>query len=83
MSDNAMHSHDKDYRCERCGMWVETHIEHECDPSICYGCNGTGKMWKRGWVRCDRCLGQKDENTGDGKTNYDWKPPEENTPVPV
>lgn len=58
------HNTKADYRCEDCGMEVRSFIIHECDPSICRNCHGTGTIYAgrehRLWVgyrECEKCEG--------------------------
>jgi len=55
---------EKDYICGRCRMEVRAFIRHECDPSICSNCEGTGWHFvgREGneWVgsrKCQPCAG--------------------------
>lgn len=65
------HVRKNDYLCPRCKVMVMTYIPHECDPSICFFCNGYGIDWKGD--TCEDCKGS-------GKTI--WKPDiDEGVPV--
>lgn len=63
------HLRSPDVMCIRCKMVIMTFIPHECDPSICYGCDGRGTQWKRGWITCTDC-------GGNGKTKWNEENPE-------
>ena len=39
------HSAISDHICPRCKMMIRAYIVHECDPSICLRCDGTGMEW--------------------------------------
>ena len=49
------HIRKNDYFCPRCKLMVMIHIPHECDPSVCYACNGYGIEWNG--ASCIRCEG--------------------------